>query len=201
MLTLKPSLPTDMEETLANFARQVEQDVHFDIAQAVAERPSIFVLRVPFPLPQQNAAVFQRQWVTMWASLKVRRCPPILILDRGIELVGLNEGDLANLGFFKAMPPAPPAAPATVAVAVETPGRPTHPGIVLRDTVLPALGMDALDFVEAVGGRPSYCTDILDGKQQILFCDAQRIEKLTGINTTLLLTMQDRHDTWTAEAA
>ena len=109
MLTLKPistsgPVPADFEAYLEQAAVTVEQDIAFDIAQADAGRPSLFVLKCPMPLPLQNATMFKHQWNNVWAEVGVKPAPHLIVLDRGIDLVGLNEGDMANLGYFKAKP-------------------------------------------------------------------------------------------------
>lgn len=72
--------------------------------------------------------------------------------------------------------------------------KPTHPGELLREDVLPALGKSKTFIAEALGVSRMTLHDILAEKQPITPNMALRIAKLTGTNPEVWLRMQMDYD-------
>ncbi len=71
---------------------------------------------------------------------------------------------------------------------------PTHPGEVLREDVLPALGRKATEIAKLLGVSRPTLYDILGGRQAITVPMAYKIGKLTGTNPELWSRMQLNYD-------
>lgn len=81
-----------------------------------------------------------------------------------------------------------------------SPGRqPTHPGAVLREDVLPALGLSVTAAAAALGVSRQTLHTILSERQCITPEMALRIGKLCGDGPGIWLRMQQAHDLWHAE--
>ena len=78
---------------------------------------------------------------------------------------------------------------------------PTHPGEMLRDDVLPALGVSVAAFARAIGVSRQTVHAILRGDKGITPTMALRIGKFVGNGPGLWLRMQQAHDLWVAERA
>lgn len=80
---------------------------------------------------------------------------------------------------------------------------PPHPGQILREEFLPALGMDVADAAHALGVAPLALSRVLDGAAAITPDLAQRIERWLGAEhggrAGLWLDMQGAYDQWIAE--
>jgi addiction module HigA family antidote len=76
---------------------------------------------------------------------------------------------------------------------------PTHPGAILRDTVLPALGMSKSEFARLLGISRQHLYDILNEDKPISPEVAVRLGKLLGNGAGLWVRMQAAYDTWQAE--
>jgi antitoxin HigA-1 len=77
--------------------------------------------------------------------------------------------------------------------------RPTHPGEVLREDVLPALGRSKIEIAELLGVSRRQLYNILDEGQPITPQMALRIGKLTGTTPESWLSMQQAYDLQIAE--
>ena len=77
--------------------------------------------------------------------------------------------------------------------------RPTPPGKILADEVLPATGKSKTEIAKLLGISRQSLYDILDCKQPITPQMAVRIGKLCGNGPRLWLTMQAAHDLWNAQ--
>ena len=77
--------------------------------------------------------------------------------------------------------------------------RPTPPGLLLANTVLPAIGESKTRIAQMLGVSRQTLYDILDCKQPITPRMAVRIGKLCGNGPHLWLSMQAAHDLWEAE--
>jgi addiction module HigA family antidote len=77
--------------------------------------------------------------------------------------------------------------------------RPTHPGEVLREDVLPALGRSKVEIAELLGVSRRQLYNILDEEQPITPQMALRIGKLTGTTPESWLSMQQAYDLQMAE--
>jgi antitoxin HigA-1 len=75
---------------------------------------------------------------------------------------------------------------------------PTHPGEILRDDVLPALGMTVKDAAAAIGVSRQMLHAILNGTASISPEMALRLGKFCGNGPELWLRMQQARDLWQA---
>jgi antitoxin HigA-1 len=78
---------------------------------------------------------------------------------------------------------------------------PTHPGEILREDVLPALGLPVMTAAKALGVSRQTLHRILSGASAITPEMALRIGKLCGNGPHLWLKMQAAHDLWHAARA
>lgn len=74
--------------------------------------------------------------------------------------------------------------------------RPTHPGAILRDDVLPALGMTQTEFAERLGVSRLSVSDLLHGKRAMTPEMAARVAKLLNTTPESWLRMQEAVDLW-----
>jgi addiction module HigA family antidote len=77
--------------------------------------------------------------------------------------------------------------------------QPTHPGEVLREDVLPSLGISKTEAARLLGVSRETLYRILRGEQPISIDFAARLGKLCGNGPGLWLRMQAAHDAWRAE--
>ena len=78
--------------------------------------------------------------------------------------------------------------------------RPTHPGELLREDVLPALGRSKVDIAKLLGVSRRQLYNILDETHPVTPPMALRIGRLTGTSPESWLAMQDAYDLRIAEA-
>lgn len=84
----------------------------------------------------------------------------------------------------------------------ERPNRcPTHPGMVLRDSVLPALRLTVKDAAAELRISRQTLHRILAGEVAVTPHMAVRLGKFCGNGPGLWLRMQQAHDLWLAERA
>lgn len=76
---------------------------------------------------------------------------------------------------------------------------PPHPGELLREDVLPAIGMSVTEAAEALKVTRQTLHRILAGKSSITPAMALRLGKFCGNGPGLWLRMQEAHDLWQAE--
>jgi len=76
---------------------------------------------------------------------------------------------------------------------------PTHPGAILREDVLPALGMSVSDVAKALGVSRQQLHRILAETAPVTPEMALRIGKFCGNGPELWLRMQVTHDLWHAQ--
>lgn len=76
---------------------------------------------------------------------------------------------------------------------------PMHPGELLREDVLPALGRSKVEIARLLGISRQTLYDILAEKQPVTPAMALRLGKLFGNGPTLWLNLQRRYDLWQAE--
>lgn len=72
--------------------------------------------------------------------------------------------------------------------------RPTHPGELLREDVLPALGKSKADVARMLGISRQTLYDILEERQPVTTAMALRLGKLCGNGPDLWLSMQTKYD-------
>jgi antitoxin HigA-1 len=78
--------------------------------------------------------------------------------------------------------------------------RPIHPGEILREDVLPALGRPKTEIARLLGISRQTLYDILNEKQPITAQMALRIGKLCGNGGDIWIRLQTRYDMQIAEA-
>lgn len=84
--------------------------------------------------------------------------------------------------------------------AIRNPDRcPTHPGELLRDDVLPAVGKPKTEIARLLGISRQHLYDILDEKAPVSPEVAVRLGKLFGDGAGIWLRMQAAYDVWHAE--
>lgn len=74
--------------------------------------------------------------------------------------------------------------------------RPTHPGAILREDVLPALGMTQAEFAERLGVSRLTVSELLNEKRTLSTEMALRLSRLLGTSPESWLAMQDAVDIW-----
>jgi addiction module HigA family antidote len=79
--------------------------------------------------------------------------------------------------------------------------RPTHPGEVLKEIVLPELGVSQAEFAQRLRISASTMSAILNAKRSVTPEIAARLEKLAGSTADMWLRMQQAVDLWDAKHA
>ncbi len=77
--------------------------------------------------------------------------------------------------------------------------KPTHPGAILREDVLPALGMTQTNIAERLGVSRLSVSELLHGKRALSADMAIRIARLTSTTPESWLRMQEALDLWELE--
>lgn len=77
--------------------------------------------------------------------------------------------------------------------------KPTHPGEILRDDMLPALNMTQTKLAERLGVSRLSVSELLHGKRALSADMAMRIARLTGTTPESWLRMQEAVDLWVLE--
>ena len=77
------------------------------------------------------------------------------------------------------------------------PGKsPTHPGAILREDVLPALGMSQTEFAQRLGVSRLSVSELLLEKRAVTTIMAARLGKLLGTSAETWINMQTALDLW-----
>lgn len=76
---------------------------------------------------------------------------------------------------------------------------PTHPGELLKEDVLPAVGKPKAEIAGLLGISRQHLYDILNQKKPVTPAVAARLGKLFGNGAAIWLRMQASHDAWHAE--
>jgi antitoxin HigA-1 len=71
---------------------------------------------------------------------------------------------------------------------------PPHPGEVIRDQIIEALGLTISSAAEILGVRRATLSDVTNGKASVSAEMALRLEKAFGVSMDLLLKMQAGYD-------
>jgi len=74
--------------------------------------------------------------------------------------------------------------------------RPTHPGEILREDVLPALGMTQTELAQRLGVSRLSVSELLHGKRAMTPEMASRVAKLLNTTPESWLRMQEAVDLW-----
>ncbi len=82
----------------------------------------------------------------------------------------------------------------------DTRRKPTHPGAVLREDVLPALAMTQGEFARRLGVSRLTVSDLLHEKRALSAEMAARLGKLLGTTPESWLAMQTALDLWMVDA-
>ncbi len=77
--------------------------------------------------------------------------------------------------------------------------KPTHPGEILREDMLPALGMTQTRLAERLGVSRLSVSELLHGKRALSADMAMRIARLTSTTPESWLRMQEALDLWELE--
>ena len=77
--------------------------------------------------------------------------------------------------------------------------KPLHPGELLREDVLPAMGLAKAEIARRLGVSRQTLYDIIDEKKPITPAMALRIGKFCGNGPELWLNLQKTFDLWQAE--
>ena len=81
--------------------------------------------------------------------------------------------------------------------------KPPHPGLTLRDDVLPALGINVTEAAKALGVTRPTLSRVLNGAAAVSPEMALRLERWLGVDNggraDVWLGMQSAHDLWAAE--
>lgn len=78
--------------------------------------------------------------------------------------------------------------------------KPTHPGEVLREDVLPALNMTQTELARRLGVSRLSVSELLHGKRALSADMAVRIGRLTNTSPESWLRMQEALDLWELES-
>jgi antitoxin HigA-1 len=85
-------------------------------------------------------------------------------------------------------------------IAKRNPNRcPTHPGELLREDILPAIGMGKSEIADALGISRQHLYDILNERKPVSPEVAVRLGKAFGNGAGIWLRMQATYDVWQAE--
>lgn len=71
---------------------------------------------------------------------------------------------------------------------------PPHPGEIIREEIIKALGLTVTDAAEILGVRRATLSDVTNGKASVSAEMALRLEKAFGVSMDLLLRMQAGYD-------
>ncbi len=77
--------------------------------------------------------------------------------------------------------------------------KPTHPGVILREDVLPALRMTQTEFAHRLGVSRLTVSEIVNEKRPVSVDMAIRLGKLLGNGAGLWLKLQQTLDVWELE--
>lgn len=84
--------------------------------------------------------------------------------------------------------------------AIRDPDRcPTHPGALLREDIIPAVGLGKTEIASLLGISRQHLYDILNEKKPVSAQTAVKLAKAFGGGARSWLNMQVSYDTWHAE--
>lgn len=76
--------------------------------------------------------------------------------------------------------------------------RPTHPGAILREDVLPALGIDESEFAVRLGVPSEIVGEVINERAGVNVDMAYRLERVVGSSAEMWLRLQQDVDLWDA---
>jgi len=74
--------------------------------------------------------------------------------------------------------------------------KPTHPGEILREDILPELNMTKVEFAKRVHISRQTLHRILDGKEPVRVATALKLSKLLNNSAGFWLNLQSKYDIW-----
>lgn len=75
---------------------------------------------------------------------------------------------------------------------------PTHPGALLREDLIPAVGKSKVEIAQLLGISRQHLYDLIEERKPVTAKTAARLGKLFGDGTGVWLRMQAAHDAWHA---
>ncbi len=84
-------------------------------------------------------------------------------------------------------------------MAIKTKRRPTHPGAILREDTLPAIGLTQSEFAEALGVSRRTVGEVLNERGRITIDLAHRIGLALGMSPDIWLRLQQAVDLYDAQ--
>ncbi len=84
-------------------------------------------------------------------------------------------------------------------MAIKTKRRPTHPGAVLREDTLPAIGLTQTEFAEALGVSRRTVGEILNERGRVTVDLAHRVGRALGMSPDIWLRLQQAVDLYDAQ--
>jgi antitoxin HigA-1 len=86
-------------------------------------------------------------------------------------------------------------------VSINRKRRPTHPGAILREDILPAAGINQTQLADLIGVSRRTVHEVVQGRRPISVDMAQRLSRILGNSPQFWLNMQQAVDLWdTSEA-
>ena len=76
---------------------------------------------------------------------------------------------------------------------------PIHPGLIIRDDVLPELQLSVNEAAEQLGVSSAILSNLIDGRAAITAEMAHRVGKWVGNGPEIWLRMQGQYDLWQAK--
>ncbi len=76
---------------------------------------------------------------------------------------------------------------------------PTHPGALLREDIIPAVGKTKTEIADMLGISRQQLYDVLNGKKPVSPAVAVRLAKMFGGEPLAWVRMQGAYDAWHAE--
>jgi len=73
---------------------------------------------------------------------------------------------------------------------------PSHPGVLLREDILPELGLSTTEAAKALGVSRQYMNKILNGEARLSLQMCLKIGKFAGNGAELWVNMQSAYELW-----
>src|SRR5581483_11989854 len=74
--------------------------------------------------------------------------------------------------------------------------RPTHPGAVLREDILPEIGLKKTELADRLGVSRQTINEVLNEKRSMSIDLAYRISRLCNMDASTFIRMQEAVDVW-----
>jgi antitoxin HigA-1 len=86
-------------------------------------------------------------------------------------------------------------------IAINRRRRPTHPGAILREDILPAAGINQTQLADLIGVSRRTVHEVVQERRPITVDMAQRLSRILGNSPQFWLNMQQAVDLWDTSAA